>query len=316
MVRKTQVATSKAIQRQTGKTFYFATRLLPERVRHATYVLYAFFRLADEVVDDAEGVPSETQYEQLATLQAEALGDREPESEVLEAFCELRERYDIPDEDVRVFVDAMATDIEKSRYDTYDELETYMNGSAAAVGRMMTAVMQPEEPEKALPHATTLGEAFQMTNFLRDVREDIRDRDRIYLPGETLARHGVTEEQIREYRMDGAFADVMREELLRTERLYREGVRGIKYLPEDCQFPVLLASVLYAEHHRLIRGVEYDVLTNEPDLGTLRKVALLVRTKWHWRRSGDPEYVFRKVSAVPSPPEPTHGRHGEGLPTR
>lgn len=70
----------------------------------------------------------------------------------------------------------MATDIETSRYDTYADLEAYMRGSAAAVGVMMTAIMEPDMEEAALPHAVKLGEAFQLTNFLRDVREDILDR--------------------------------------------------------------------------------------------------------------------------------------------
>ena len=90
----------------------------------------------------------------------------------------------------------------------------------------------------------------------------------------------------------------MRHELDRTERRYREGVAGIRYLPEDCQFGVLLAAVFYAEHHRLIRSRDYDVLTETPELGRLRRGYLLVRTWIHWRRHGDPEATFYAVSTV------------------
>ena len=240
MVDDDQIARSKSIQQQTGKTFHLATRLLPERVREATYVLYAFFRVADEVVDDAEGVPPEAQRRELEAIRAAVRGERETDDPVLAAVSELREDYDLADDDINVFIDAMIADIDTDEYATYDELEAYMDGSASAVGRMMTDVMAPDNPEQALPHATALGEAFQLTNFLRDVREDIVERDRIYLPQSTLEQHGVTNDQLRRFEMDDNFRAVMQTELQRAESLYKTGVAGIKYLPEDCQLAVLL----------------------------------------------------------------------------
>ena len=90
MVDDDQIARSKSIQQQTGKTFHLATRLLPERVREATYVLYAFFRVADEVVDHADGVPAETQRQELESIRAAALGEREADDPVLAARSEER----------------------------------------------------------------------------------------------------------------------------------------------------------------------------------------------------------------------------------
>lgn len=316
MVEQDNIAKSKAIHRRTGRTFYYATRLLPDRVRDATYVLYAFFRVADEVVDDAADVSPERQRQRLEELRAEALGEAKPESPVLGAFREVKAENGIDDETIEEFIDAMATDIGKRRYDSYDELEAYMSGSAVAVASMMTAVMDPDDPEAARSHAKALGEAFQLTNFLRDVREDVVERDRIYLPETTLAEHGVTAEQIERFEMDENFAAVMQTELARAERLYREGVAGIKYLPEDCQLPVLLAAVLYAEHHRLIRGCGYDVLNEEPELGTLRKLSLVARTRWRWQWSADPEEVFRRVSAVGGSQSPSRNPRHESLPAR
>ncbi|KZN26359.1 geranylgeranyl-diphosphate geranylgeranyltransferase [Haladaptatus sp. R4] len=300
-MKDTHVEAGKAIQQQTGKTFHLATRLLPERVRHPTYVLYGFFRICDEVVDDAADVPPEEQSKRLESLRNQALGSKPPDDPVLEAFNDLRESHGISDEEVAVFIDAMAADIEKSRYENYEELEAYMRGSAAAVGQMMTSVMNPANPDRARPHATALGEAFQLTNFLRDVREDVEDRDRIYLPRTTRERHGVTDEQIERLEFTDGFAAVMHDELRRAEALYREGVAGIQYLPEDCQFAVLLAAVLYAEYHRVIRAQGYDVLSREPSFGTTRKLVLLAKTRWHWRKTGDPETVFRAVSPVGTP---------------
>ena len=93
MVEDTQLAESKSIHRQTGKTFYFATRLLPRRVRQATYVLYAFFRVADEVVDDPGEASPEAQRERLVEIREAALGNRETNDPVLSAFSEVREEY-------------------------------------------------------------------------------------------------------------------------------------------------------------------------------------------------------------------------------
>ncbi|WP_458206431.1 phytoene/squalene synthase family protein [Haladaptatus sp. NG-SE-30] len=312
MVTERQLKTSKAIHRRTGRTFYVATRLLPERVRQPTYVLYAFFRTADEIVDDAGDVPRDEQRAALERLRRQAQGREPTDDPVLAAFREMADEHDIPDAEIDSFIDAMETDIEKARYANYAELETYMDGSAAAVGRMMLTIMGADDPERARPHATALGEAFQLTNFLRDVREDIRDRDRIYLPQTTLDRHGVTDEQIRRSEFSEGFAAAMRDELRRAESLYWDGVAGIQYLPTDCQFSVLLAAILYAEHHRLIRAQEYDVLSSTPQLGLARKAWVLARTRWRWQFCHDPETVFRTVSSIP---EGDGRRAGTGSPT-
>jgi phytoene synthase len=194
----------------------------------------------------------------------------------------------------------MQQDIATARYETHADLDEYMRGSAVAVGNMMMAVMDMDEEtrERARPHAAALAEAFQLSNFLRDVREDIHDYGRVYLPQETLDQYGVTESDLEAGRVTDGFVAAMEAELRRTERRYREGVAGIRYLPERAQFGVLLAAVLYAEHHRLIRARDYDVLTETPELGRLRRGWLLARTWVHWKRSDDPEATFYAVSAV------------------
>jgi phytoene synthase len=299
MVDRSQLAESKSIHRQTGKTFYYATRLLPERVRHPTYVLYGFFRVADEVVDNPDGMSPSEQRARLEEIQAAALGQEPTDDPVLSAFSEVREEYGIPDEEVELFIDAMVTDIEKARYESYDELESYMRGSAAAVGVMMTIIMETDDLETAVPHARRLGEAFQLTNFVRDVGEDIEERERIYLPESTLETYGVDPSTLERREFTEEAGDAIKHELDRAERLYREGVAGLKYLPRDCQLPVLTAAVLYADHHRLVRRRDYDTVTHTPSLGTIRKVALVAKTRLYWALSGDPERVFAKVSSLP-----------------
>ncbi len=299
MASPDDVATSKAIQQRTGKTFHVATRLLPQHARKATYVLYAFFRVADEVVDDPEGKPPDEQRAELARIREAALGQRETDDPVLSAFRSIKKRHDVPDREVETFMDAMEMDVTVDRYDTYADLEEYLRGSSVAVAYMMLEVMDPEKKERARPHAKALGEAFQLTNFLRDVREDIVDYDRIYLPESTLAEHDVTEEQIASFRFDDNFAAAMQTELKRTEELYRKGVEGIGYLPADCRFGVLLSAVLYAEHHRQIRGHGYDVLSARRTLTNRRRFWLAAKTWYRYKRTGDAVATFEAVSAVP-----------------
>ena len=293
------ITTSKQIHKRTGKTFYYATRLLPERIRTATYVQYGFFRIADEVVDQPDAMPAEDQRARLEEYRAAAKGERDTDDDVLSAFDSLREVADIPDEEVDAFIDAMARDIDKDRYETYEELEGYMRGSAVAVGNMMLEVMDPEEKATARPHAGALAEAFQLSNFLRDVGEDIEEYGRIYLPIATLERFDSGPEDIVERRATDGFKAAVRAEMARAERLYREGVAGIRYLPEDCQFAVLLSAVLYAEHHRRIEAVDYDTIHEDAELSRARKLYLIAKTYWHWRRTHDPEATFYAVSAVP-----------------
>jgi 15-cis-phytoene synthase len=299
MVSDDSLATSRAIHQRTGRTFYAATRFLPERARHPTYVLYAFFRSVDEVVDDPDPPSAGERRRELERIRQVALGERSTDDPVLRAFGELRDRHGIPDREVEEFVAAMERDVATTRYETYGDLEAYLRGSAVAVAYMMLEVMDPEKPETARPHARALGEAFQLTNFLRDVREDVERYDRVYLPRSILERHGVTEEEVREFEFAPEFADAMRDLLRRTEELYREGVAGIEYLPADCRFPVLLAAVLYAEHHRLIRERGYDVLSERPTLSAWRRARVVLRTWWHWRRHNDPVSTFEAASAVP-----------------
>jgi phytoene synthase len=297
MVSDDSLRASKEIQKQTGRTFYLATRLFPPRIREATHVLYAFFRRADDVVDEPGAMGPDAQREAFERLRAIARGDTDPSDPVMTAFREVCETHAIPPAEVELFLSAMETDVTKSRYETYDELDSYMRGSAAAVGNMMTAVMGADDFGAAKPHAEALGKAFQLTNFLRDVREDVLDHGRIYLPQTTLDRYGVADEDIQRLEATPGFREAMAAEMRRTEALYREGVAGIDRLPADCQFPVLLAAVYSAEYHRLIRAREYDVLSSEPRLDTGRMLLRLARLRWHWRHR-DPEAAFYAVSAV------------------
>ena len=298
MPTRSQLRRSERIHRRTGRTFYLATRMFPKRIRHSTYVLYAFFRVADDIVDTTESIPPPVQRERLEQMRDAVLGRTETDDPVLLATRTLLDQNEIPAAEVERFIDAMIADIEHEPYETRAALDAYMRGSAVAVANMMLAVMEPADFDRAKPHAAALARAFQLTNFLRDVKEDIREYDRVYLPGETREAFGVTLDQIEAGTADTSFRRAMQVELARTEDLYRHGVAGICHLPADTQFAVLLAAVLYADYHRAIVAKEYDVFTERPSLSTRRKLSLLARTRFYWALSGDPVAVFDRVASI------------------
>ncbi|MFW6448376.1 MAG: phytoene/squalene synthase family protein [Halobacteriota archaeon] len=304
MVTRAHRTRAKAIQRRTGLPFHLATRFLPERVRHPTYVLYAFFRMADQVVDGTAWTSPVARRATLKRYREGALGRRPPADEIIGAMAEIVDSNGIPPAEIETFIDAMLEDVDHRPYRTLAELDGYMRGSAVSVGRMVMAVMAPADPLAARPHADALGEAFQLTNFLRDVREDRDELDRVYLPVEVLERHGGDLASVEGDRADPALVDAIEELLVETERRYREGVAGIDLLPSDCQFAVLLAAVYYAEYHRQIRNAGYDVLADPPSMSRARLGALVVRTAVSWWRHRDPERVFYAVSPVDPMPEP------------
>lgn len=296
IVKGKKIEKSRKIHKRTGKTFYFATKLFPKNIREETYVLYGFFRKSDDVVDTLN--PTENQYEKLNSFKNQAIGVEEPESPVMEAFSEVREYKNISDKNIESFIDSMKMDIEKNDYRTYEELESYMDGSAAAVGRMMTEIIEPDEIQKALEHATSLGIAFQMTNFIRDVGEDIDLYNRVYLPRTTREKYNITRSDIKNKNLNNNFKKLLEEEMQRTEDIYEYGVRGIKYLPEDTQFPIFLSAVLYSDYHRMIRKENYDVLNDKHDISRMRKINLLFRSYWKWRRCESPFEAFKKTSTI------------------
>ncbi len=306
MVHPDSITLAKRIQRSTGRTFHLTTRVLPERVRHPTYVLYGFFRLADQVVDDTDPLPPTEQAALLTEYEQSALGNRETNHPVLNAMADLVDRHAIDEREITEFIDAMRADIEPTPFARYRDLEEYLRGSAVAVAYMMLKVMNPPQLEAARPHARALGEAFQLTNFLRDVREDSLQYDRLYLPLETLKAHGVSPEEIHSLRFSEGVARVIETELDRTEDRYRVGVEGIKYLPADCRFAVLLAAVFYAEYHRMIASQGYDVLTKQPSFTRRRYAVLFIRTWFAWKRHDDPATVFYRVSPIDPPTEGAH----------
>ena len=205
------------------------------------------------------------------------------ELRILRAAKHVFVTYAIPFEYSQAFIAAMIQDTTKDRYETYEELRQYMYGSAVVVGLMMTCVMCAKDDrfhdgssfrEEVLQKAGVLGEAFQMTNFLRDVGEDVRDRGRIYLPREDMRRFGVTEDMIRGGKVTEEFVALMQFEIARTEGLYADAQQGIQLLPKRAARGISIARTLYAAIIPKIVDARYDVFSSRAHISFLGKLRL------------------------------------------
>ncbi|WP_282701737.1 phytoene/squalene synthase family protein [Streptomyces sp. CC219B] len=236
-----------------GRTYFLATRLLPVERRPAVHALYGFARWADDIVDTpAPGTGAARRGTELTELQRqldEGLRRGRSSEPVVRAVADTARRYGIEHAHFRDFMSAMRADLVVTDYPTYADLRGYMHGSAAVIGLQMLPVLGTVAPrEEAEPHAAALGVAFQLTNFLRDVGEDL-DRGRVYLPADLLAAHGVDRELLRRSRdtgrPDGRITAALREFEALTRGVYREAEPGIALLDPVSRPCIRTAYVLY-----------------------------------------------------------------------
>ena len=187
--------------------------------RHHVHALYGFCRYADDIVDDlGPGAESRQSRGEVALA---SFGDRffadlasgTSDDPVLKAVVHTVRAFAIDPDCFRRFLRSMAMDLTVATYETFDDLLDYMDGSAAVIGEMMLPILEPLSPE-ALEPAAALGDAFQLTNFLRDVAEDL-DRGRTYVPQEDIRRFGA-ESAFAERRATPAFVELLRFEIERT----------------------------------------------------------------------------------------------------
>jgi 15-cis-phytoene synthase len=247
--RREDLALARQLHQKHGTSYYFATCFFPRHLREATFALYAFFRVPDEFVDD-RGQDEEARESALRALDdwrrdwVLAYQKGSSSDPVLRLNAEVFHRYQIPFAYSESFLAAMERDLTETRYATYADLESYMYGSAAVVGLMMSHAIGFSDPI-ALEYAKKLGYAMQLTNFLRDIDEDFQKRGRIYLPLTELRQFGVREEQFAQRRFDANFYSLMQFQLQRAHRLYQEAEPGIALLNPEGRRAVRVASALY-----------------------------------------------------------------------
>jgi phytoene synthase len=241
-----------------GRTYFLATRLLPDWKRPYVHALYGFARYADEIVDDLASELTLDDKTRRLDAWATRLLAGSTDDPVLPAIQDTIERWHIPVEYFQAFLASMRMDLTVREYATWDELMTYVYGSAAVIGLQMLPILEPSHSAAAV-YARDLGTAFQLANFLRDVGEDLR-RDRIYLPQESLALFGLDRQALASGVVDGRVRRLLAFEIARCRELFRCAAPGIRLLHPTSRPCIQTALRLYAAILDEIEKADYQVL--------------------------------------------------------
>jgi phytoene synthase len=261
------------LNRRNGTTYYWATQVLPAVKRHHVHAIYGFCRHADDIVDDLGDVSTDVRAKALADFGDRFFEDLETgdsDDLVLKAMVHTVRAFRIDPDCIRRFLASMAMDLTVERYETWDDLLVYMDGSAAVIGEMMLPILEPTDPAAVGP-ARELGNAFQLTNFLRDIDEDL-DRNRIYVPQGDIRRFGAGA-AFETRTATPEFRQLMRFEIERARELYRVADTGIDLLPERSARCIRAARLLYSRILDEIEALDHDVFSGRARVPTWQKAA-------------------------------------------
>jgi phytoene synthase len=253
--------TCRRLQRRHDPTYYWATRRLPPEIRPATHALYGYVRTADEIVDGPHRPAS-------AEARRAALDAWEGELErgraagrstqpIVGALVDAGRRHGLPLDELRTYMRSMRIDCAPVRIETWPELEAYMDGSAGSVGRIMAPLLGV--PERHHAGFGRLGQAFQLTNFIRDVHEDTR-LDRVYLPAEDRTRFGVGEEDLGGEHASAELRALLAAEVRRARSLFREAEPAMASAPGSVRTGVRFAVGVYLRVLDRVERIDFDVL--------------------------------------------------------
>ncbi len=284
-----------SVTKNHAKSFYFAAKFLPEPKRKPIYAIYALCRSVDDEVDEAE-IASEKQaveavenwkrkldavYKGELRAEDSKIKDRRPKSEdqnlILLAWRDLLEKYKIPQNLPVELMKGVLQDTHVNRYETFDELYVYCYRVASTVGLMSSEIFGYEKPE-TLEYAEALGIAMQLTNILRDVKEDALI-NRIYLPQEDLRKFNVSERQIFAGETNENFVALIKFQIERARKYYEKSYKGIALLKPDARFTVLLALRIYSRILDEIERQNYDVFQKRAHT-TLRQKIFSIPRVW------------------------------------
>ena len=274
-------ALCREFNKRHGTTYYWSTKVLPRVKQHHVHALYAFARYADDIVDEipsqgGRNVPTEVRAAALADFGEQFFADLErgrSDDPVLKAVVHTVRAFDIAPSAFERFLRSMTMDLTVASYQTWDDLLDYMDGSAAVIGEMMLPILEPGDLEAARPHARDLGNAFQLTNFLRDIDEDL-DRGRQYIPLDDTERFRV---DLTARTVSPEFVELMRFEIERCRALYASADLGIAMLPDQSARCVRAAHTLYGLILDEIEGRHYDVFGGRASVSTFTKARVAAR---------------------------------------
>ncbi|GAB2971857.1 phytoene/squalene synthase family protein [Amycolatopsis acidiphila] len=275
-----------------GRTYFLATRLLHPRQRPAIHALYGFARYTDDIVDDPEpGADVAARLDQVRTELAEGLRTGRSAHPVLAAVVDTTGRFGIDPQLYWAFLDSMRMDLTVTGYPDRTSLRRYVHGSAEVIGLQLLPVLGTVVGRaEAAPHAAALGEAFQLTNFLRDVAEDL-DRGRVYLPADELRAYGVDRGRLawcrRAGRPDALVRRALADQIAFTRAVYRRARPGIAMLDPVSRPCVATAFSLYARILDRIEDQGHNVFGARARVGNPQRLALAgsAATRALWARA-------------------------------
>ena len=268
------------VHRSYGRTYYLATRLLPAWKRRHVHALYGFTRYTDEIVDRLDGprpvdrVAPLRVWRDRFTAALDGVPDDHP---ILPAVLHTIAVFRLDRRDFDAFLGSMEMDLTVTGYPTYEDLMKYMDGSAGAIGTMMLPILGAVDEAAAREPARQRGIAFQLTNFIRDVAEDL-DRGRTYLPAKDLAEFGVMPDDLRARRATPAVRDLIAFEVDRARAHYAFAAAGIPMLAPSSQACIRTAFHAYGAILDEVVRHGYDVFRCRATVSASRKAGLAMRS--------------------------------------
>lgn len=262
---------------QHGKTYYLATLLLPPAKRPYVHALYGFARYADEIVDapERDDDAAKRRLTEWGETFRHDLDTGTSTDPITRAVIDTAQRWGIDKQLFEAFLASMAMDLNVTSYDTFDDLLTYVHGSASVIGEQMVPILEPSD-DRAYGYARDLGTAFQLANFIRDVGEDL-DRGRVYLPLEDLARFDLTRDDLEHRQVDDRVRDLLRFEIARVRRLERNARPGIALLHATSQPCIEAARILYCGIVDEVERIDYQVFDKRATVPLRRRLAVAGR---------------------------------------
>lgn len=265
------------VARTEARNFYYSFMVLPPEKRAAMCAVYSFMRHSDDVSDEAG--EEKTKAERMAGWRAslhKALGGDYGDSRLLPAFHDTVLRHNIPHRLFDDLIDGVEMDLTKTRYETFDELFTYCYRVASVVGLVCLHVWGFEGGEAAIESATACGLAFQLTNILRDLKEDA-ERDRIYLPLEDLRRFGVSEADLMQGDMDSNYLALMEFEAGRARDYYAKALPLVSMIDMVSRPTFVIMFRIYRGLLRRIEEERFDVFSMRARLSTGEKLGIVAQ---------------------------------------
>jgi phytoene synthase len=264
------------LHKRHGRTYYLATRLLPAWKRRHVHALYGFTRYADEIVDQTESLPPAERAAQLRQW-SERFFAGDTDDALLPAVLHTIDVFDLDRTVFATFLRSMAMDLTVTHYPTYDDLLVYVEGSAAVIGTMMLPILGSRDVVAAREPARQLGRAFQLTNFIRDVAEDL-DRGRTYLPDEHLAAFGVTRSDLEKRQSTPQIKALIAYEVSKAHEHYAAAAPGIPLLDPGSQACMRTAFRLYGGILDEVVAADYDVFGKRATVPHRRRVTVAIRS--------------------------------------